>query len=169
MHNTAGDTPVLFIAQSGISSVLVELWPCPKKCILKGMEGNLDRTRAKTSVAQQEGRSLARSLVNEKAKWRDESERPNRAERRRLESSYLRAQFGSENDPMRVKIEIKSSFNILQMAHFYSLNRYNRENFKFHELGFKSLLFCWLLYCANSRETDRIYSGMPQQLRFFSR
>ena len=49
--------------------------------------------------------ALARSLVNEKAKWRDESERPNRTERRRLESSYLRARFGSENDPMRVKID----------------------------------------------------------------
>ena len=78
------------------------------------MEGNLDLTRAKTSGAQQEGRSPARSLVNEKAKWRDESERPNRTERR-LESSYLRARFGSENDPMRVKIEIKSLSKILHM------------------------------------------------------
>ena len=66
---------------------------------------------------------LGRSLVNEKAKWRDESERPNRTERRRLESSYMRARFGSENDPIRVKIEMKSSSKILKMVHFKGITR----------------------------------------------
>ena len=91
--------------------MLVELWPYPKKCILKTWGEILIEGERKRVVLS---RTLARSLVNEKAKWRDESERPNRTEERRRreadltsESSYLQARFGSENDPMRVKTEIK--------------------------------------------------------------